>query len=202
MADEQPQAAAPAPAPAPSAAPAPAKKKSNTALIVIIVLVVIFGILIGGGYLAYRYVKGKVTTAINGTTTTTNTDGTTTTTSSSLTNNYNDSKDLTPADDFGKGVNSEVKPILNSLYGGVKLSTVSSQASGAALYYLAKNTPAVTDGTTISTQLQAKGYTQDSISTTSDGYVLAMTKGTTSLIISFSGENTVGVIATQFETVE
>jgi len=199
MADEQPQTTAPAPSPAPApaspVAPTPAKKKSNTGLIVVIVIVIVLGVLIGGGYMVYRYVKGKVTTAINGTTTTTSSDGTTTTTSSSLTDDYADSKDLTPADDFGKTVNADVKPILSSMYGGAKLGTVSSQTDGAALYYLTKNDNTSTDGQKISTDLQAKGYTQDSLTASSDSFMLYMKKGTTYLIISASGQHTVGVIA-------
>jgi cytoskeletal protein RodZ len=194
MTDEQPQPQAPAPAA--SSAPAPSKGKSNTALIVIIVLVVVFGVLIGGGYMAYRFVKGKVKTALNDvTTTTTNSDGTTTTSSSSLTDDYSTSKDLTPADSFGKGINNDIKPILSSMYGGAKLSTVSSSADGASLYYLTKQATQVADGDKISAELQGKGYKQDSATSSGDGYVISLSKGTTSLILTSSDKNVVAVVA-------
>jgi hypothetical protein len=199
-----PAPAAPAPSqPAPAAAPAPSKGKSNTGLVVLIVVLVILGVLIGGGYLAYRWVKGKVTNAIseNGVTTTTS-DGSTVTTATSGSDDYGSSKDLTPADSFGVGVNNDIKPALATVAGGAKLNTVSSEASGAALYYLTKNTLKTSDGQSISAELQKKGYTQDSITTSSDGFLLSMTKGTTSLIISGSGERAVSVIASIVTPVE
>lgn len=184
--------------PAPAASNAPAAnssgKKSNTALIVVIVLVVVIGLVAAGSYFAYKYIKNKVKTAVNEVSTTTSTGGTV---SGSLTDNYSDSKDLTPSTDFAVGINNDAKPVFASLFGGAKLNIVSSEQDSASLYYLTKNSVAVGDGDKVSAELVKKGYSQDSLTNSGDGFVLYMTKGNISLFVTSSDSYNISVVASQ-----
>lgn len=201
MPDEEVKQAEPvSPAPVNTQSP-PVKGKSKTGLIVVIVLLAVFLVLAVGGYFAYRFVKGKVNTALDEAgSTTIKGDGATVTTGSSSTEQYDQSKDLTPSDTFATTVNNDVKAALSTVFGGAKLNTLSTESSGSAvLYYLTKRDTTTSDGASVSTEMVKKGYVQDSISNSGDGYIIAMTKGSTSLVFSSSDSNTVGVIASRTE---
>jgi hypothetical protein len=185
----------PAPASTPAQTPASAPKKSNAGLIIAIVLIVILLVLGGGGYLTYRYIKGRVSNVVS------NVENNTSSSSSSTTNSsgsYDSAKDLTPTGALIIATNNDVKPILEKIYGGAKLQswTMITEDYGYA-GYIVKRDSNDTDATAIGTALIAKGYAQQSNTQNETGSIMIFTKGNGSLTIEVGTDNVINITITQ-----
>jgi len=180
-----PVASNPAPAPTsalqtpPAQAPMTSSKKSNTGLIVALVLVGLIVILGGGGYFGYRYLAGRVNSAITSTASTDNS-------SSDETNAYSKAKDNTPTDSLTIQVNADLKPIFENLYGGAKLDGyLANEGTTTSMSYVVKNKATSADYAKIEQALTEKGYTKKENITTSDGFVISFTKADVTISITF-----------------
>lgn len=200
MADQvQPKAAAPAQT-APAANTTTAPKKSNTCMIVVIILLVLLVLGGVGGYLAYRYVKGKVKSVVdnagNTSSSYSSTTTTTTTTSSSsdqeVKNNFNNTNPVTATSTQGKTYSTEVSGILTPIFGGAKLSEWMDLNGGDSMTFLVPRKVTAADFTAIENGFIAKGYSKTSNYTTSTDMSVYFDNSTVEILVGTTvGEATV-----------
>lgn len=193
MPEEQNQAPAPADpvaaAPAnPQTAPAAggkAPKKSNGCMIAIIVVAVIVVLTGIGIFVAYKFVKNKVTSTIN-------TDNGSTTINlgdnkgsvSNSGDSYEGTTDQKPTVDIVKNADNDLKPIFTSLFGGAKTNSWSSvDTSSGSLGYITKNKVTANDYAKIKDKLTTAGYTSSSDYNSSSGSMITVTKADITITI-------------------
>lgn len=192
----------PAPAPTPPSTQTPAQspvpKKSNAGLIIVIVIIAILLVLGVGGYLTYRYIKGRVKTTVSNLETSSTSESSNSATSSNTSGSYDSAKDLTPTGALIIATNNDIKPILQTIYGGAKLQswTMVTDSYGYA-GYIVKRDSNDTDATAIGTALIAKGYAQQSNTQDGTGSVMIFTKGNGSLTIEVGKDNVINITITQ-----
>jgi len=174
-------------------------KKSNVGLIIALVLIGILLILSVGGYFTYRYIKNRVKTAVSDLgTATSSSDESTSSSGTSTGSSYADAKDLTPTGTLLVNLNTEIKPILTTIFGGAKLEswTNLSEDYGYNLYRVKRNSTAA-DVATLESAILAKGYTKQSASQDETGFMLIFDKGTTTLTIQTALDDAVQVTITK-----
>jgi len=191
-----PAASSPAPAPPPapptnqaaqsgaspaSQTPMQAPKKGNTGLIVALVIVGLLIVLGGGGYFGYRYLANRLNSAI-----TSNASTETNGSSSTGESIYSQAKDNTPTDALTIQVNNDLKPILEKLYGGAKLSSwLASEGTTTSMAYTLKNKATSADYANLEQALIEKGYTKKENVTTDDGFMISFYKADVTITLTF-----------------
>lgn len=206
MADQvQPKEAAPVQAAqtAPAGNGASTPKKSNTCVIIVIIVLVLLVLGGVGGYLAYRYVKGKVKNVADNATTSSNTSSSTTTTDSSSTdqevkNNYNNTNAVTPTSDFGKTNSKVIGDILSPIFGGAKLSEWIDLNDSNSMGFLVPRKITSSDFATIESAFIAKGYSKDANYTTSDEMSVYFSNSSVEILLGCTvGEATIRTTVAQ-----
>jgi len=95
---------------------------------------------------------------------------------------YEGITEIEPAGDEGKTIDDELKPILEKIFKGVKLS---ASERGNYLTYVVNEAITADDVTTLRTELETAGYSTDSV----EAKQLTMIKGDTTLTIMLNVDN-------------
>lgn len=159
-------------------------KKTNIGMIILIIVLVLIVLGGVGGYLIYA--KAKKVIKDNTTSTSTTASTTTGTTNSTATDFYGEAKDNTPTDAFTISINTDVKPVLATLYTAAKLNSYASTGTDyTTISYAVKKAVTVADASAIESALTAKGWTKTQNVTSSEGVMLYFTKGDVTLILQY-----------------
>lgn len=195
--------------PTQSAQPAPQQqqgqgKKTNIGMIILIIVLVLIVLGGVGGYLIYAKAKKVIKDNTTSTSTSTTT-GTTGTTGATGTDVYGEAKDNTPTDAFTISINTDVKPVLATIFTAAKLNSYASSGTDyTTISYAVKKAVTVADAPAIESALTAKGWTKTQNVTSSEGVMLYFTKGDDTLILQYqiSLPNEVIVSATKSSSTE
>jgi len=169
-------------------------KKSNTCMIIVIIVLVLLVLGGVGGYLAYRYVKGKVKNVVDNasTSTSSSTSPTTTTTGSSsdqeVKNNYNNTDAVIATSALGKTYSSEIAGILTPIFGGAKLTEWMNLNDGDTMTFLVPRKVTSADFTTLENGFIAKGYSKSTNYTTSTDMSVYFTNSSVEISVSITAE--------------
>lgn len=180
-----------------------APKKSNACTIIVIIVLALLVLGGVGGYLAYRYVKGKVKNVVDTATNTTSSVSTTTTTTGTssdqeVKNNYNNTNAVTATSTQGKTYSSEIAGILNPIFGGAKLSEWMDLSGSDAMTFLVPRKVTAADFATIESAFVAKGYSKSANYTTSTDMSIYLDNSTVEILLgSTVGEATVRATVSQ-----
>lgn len=208
MAEQKEKAdASSAPAPAiPAAAPASSGGNSMKVLLIVVVTIVVTLAIVVGGFFGYKVLGNSVKKEVNNqnsssTSGTTQKSTDTTTNTSTGTDKYSTTKDIQPATDLGKQVDKDVRAVLTSVFGGVKLENSFTVTPGVGnMIYVTKRVVTANDGSAIESGLVAKGYTKVSpIISETEGFVIDVRKTYELNVVAnlSSDPNTITVVVTQ-----
>lgn len=150
-------------------------KKSNACLIIAIIVLALLILAGAGGYFVYKYVKGKVKTAIDDSSNSSpdyqssNSSATSSAnTDQEVKNNYNNTDPVTPTSTFGKTAADQIATIVEPIFGGAKLVEWMDFNESNSMKFLFPRKVAAADLASIETAFINNGYSKDAIYNTSE----------------------------------